>query len=317
MSVSTSRAGADPSRVRALLAVGALALGLLGSLVTPLLTRDTVSDPQAFVRALDSVRGELAPGATVLVQPPWRHDVLAALDEAGLPSGTQVTVALARPHGAALPAGLVVLRDPGLPVPRALRRLLASARTSEVEGVEVSLVDPAAAAPAATRARGRLLDDELARARVSVEKSDGTVVECRYLAARDRHVCPGLPDWMWVGRREQASGGESRPCLWAHPTSGGTVRIRFPDVALGASLALSHSLSDHAVQTGGDPVDTTVSLDGQPLGRARRSNAAGWTTQTFDVPRAGERGEVGLDVTVRSDGARHYCLSLAFVEEAP
>lgn len=289
-----------------LVALAALVVGLLVSVVEPLLPNDGVSDTRPFVDAVRAKAGELRAGDTVLVHPPWRHDVLDALDEAGvLPSGANATVALALPHGQA-PGRVLVVVDPGAPpLPRARRRQLDG--LERVGAVDVGWLTGGDADGAMTADLG----GQIALARVHVEKPDGSRVPCAWDDGRDRHVCRGLPDWMYVGVESLLVGGEPSRCVWSHPITGGKVVIRFPSVRLGDQLVLSHALSDSAAGTaGGASVTAELSVDGARLGSATRSNRAGWAQQTFRSPSPGEPAEVTVAITTPNDGARHYCWRL-------
>lgn len=288
-----------------LLALAALVVGLLVSLVEPLLSNDGVEDTKPFVDAVRAKAEELRAGDTVLVHPPWRHDVLDAIDEAELlPKGARATVALALPHGQA-PGRVLVVVDPGAPpLPKARRRQLgALERVGPVDvGWLESGVDGALAAD---------LGAQIALARVHVEQADGRAVSCAWDDARDRHVCRGLESWMYVGPESLLVGGEPARCVWSHPITGGKVVIRFPGVRLGEELTFSHALSDRSAGAPqGASVTAALFLDDERLGTATRSNRQGWARKTFSLPEGAAPDELRLEITTPNDGARHYCWTL-------
>lgn len=292
---------APPSSLLALLA---LVIGLLVSLVEPLLPDDGVLETAPFVDAVRAKAGELRAGDTVLVHPPWRHDVVDAIDEAGvLPRGASATVALALPHGQD-PGRVLLVVDPGAPpLPRARRRQLGA--LERVGAVEVGWLDGARGDQALD------LGAQIALAQVHVERADGSQVRCSYDDGRDRHVCRGLPDWMYVGPESVMVSGEPARCVWSHPITGGKVSVRFRAVRLGDALQFGHALSDGAAgAANGASVTAELFIDGERVGRAVRTNRRGWARQRFSVPSPGEAADVRLEITTANDGARHYCWTL-------
>jgi hypothetical protein len=281
-----------------------LVVGLLVSLVQPLLPRDGVSDPAVFVAAARARASELEPGDVVLIHPPWREDAVVALEEARLlPRGASATVALAPPHGQA-PGRVLILVDEGAPpLPRSLRgRLSGRQRGGGITSGWLRARDDEG---------GLDLGARIALAQVHVERPDGTVVSCRFDGAKDRHLCPGLPDWMWVGPDSLLVSGSPTRCVWSHPLSGGKVVVRFDDVTLKDEVRFAHALSDTAAAVSkGAPVTAALRLDDEPLGRAVRDNAPGMKEEVWRVPSPGRSTSLTLELTTPSDGARHYCWTL-------
>ncbi len=298
----------ERGRLSSLLALLALVIGLGVSLVQPLLPRDGVTDTAPFVEAVRSLRSELRAGDTVLIHPPWRHDVVRALQEAEvLPTGAKATVALALPHGAD-PGRVLVVVDPGAPpLPRARRRQLGELeQKGAVEVAWLSASDDDDASAGATD-----LGAQVALARVHVEKPDGTRVTCRWDDGKGRHLCPGLPSWMYVGPESQMVGGDPARCVWSHPITGGKVVIRYDGVRLLDELVFRHALSDTAAgNANGAAVTAEIFVDGKSLARSVRSNRAGWARKSMATPRPGERAAVSIEITTPNDGARHYCWTL-------
>ena len=155
MSTTETPTGAARNPSLAALTLAALTLAvfaasLLAVVATPWCTADRVRDPEAFVTAVRQAGGLVQPGDIVLVHPPWRDDVVDAIERAHvLPAGAVATTAFAPRHGeAALLPALVVVRDADAPdMPRVLARLRESEHAVRVGGVEVVRLGPSRAAP--------------------------------------------------------------------------------------------------------------------------------------------------------------------------
>jgi hypothetical protein len=287
-----------------LMPFAALVAALAWSALAPALRGDGVPETGAWVRALESVKGELAPGDTVWVQPPWRDDVVDALERAGVPAGVDVTVALAMPHGQE-PGRTLLVRDPSAPLPRAYRERFASATPKRVAGLDVAFLG------AAKTGKAGDIDylSRLATARVHVEKKDGRTVRCAWSDLRDRHICSGMPDWVHVGIEPQVVHGKSQRCAWSHPITGGKIVVRWEDQRLPKVLHLGHALSDTAAgNPNGSPVTMTIRADDKEILKSVRTNARGFKRDKARVPAGATSLE--LEVTTPFDGARHYCWQL-------
>lgn len=289
----------------------AFASGLISVVVTPHCTQDRVEDPQAFVRAAQSMRDVVVPGDTVLVHPPWRHDVVRALNQPGvLPAGTQATLALGRRHGEPWP-DLVLIADDALPLPRALEEHLhaaAPAHTRVVEGVRVVRLGSGPLTGVVDLAHF------LAQARVEVRKpsaSGPVVTPCPWDSARQRHVCAGLPEWMTVGLDTFTIGGRSERCVWAHPISHGEVVIAFPPQRLHdmlvLELAFTDGASDNPALAG---VTAELRANGGLLGElVRPPGQRGFVQGAFTPPHSPTSVEVVLRTP--NDAQRHTCFRLS------
>lgn len=281
-----------------------LIAGLAFSVSAPLMTADGVANSQPWIDAVASVKDELQPGDTVLVHPPWRDDVLDALKQAdALPRGVRATVALALPHGQA-PGRVLLVADPTSALPRARKKQLVGTQTRRVSGIDLSWLGAAPEQSADIDFTARV-----ALARVHVEKADGTVIKCAWNDGRNRHLCPGLPSWMYVGADTKVIGGRSEACTWSHPITGGKVVIRWDGMPLPPKLELAHGLSDQAAgNPSGAPVTLTLRADGAQIARSVRTNARGMRKERVSVPDGATSLE--LEVTTPDDGARHYCWQL-------
>ena len=315
-------AGQRPPSLRDGFVLGLFAIGLLGSVLVPLTSDDGVEDADVWAETVRGLGPTLKPGTVVLIQPPWRDDVLDRLDalaaegSPALPAGVEATVALARAHGS-WPGQVVLVADPSQPLPASLHRRLddlEGAKVQEKNGLLVAVIG--APPPDVAAADATQLDSLLARARVSIRRG-ASVTRCVYEPKQRRHTCPGAPEWMYVGPHSMSSGGQLKTCLWAHPPAdGATLDITFPQVKLKGALELSHALSDGAVRNGGSPVDVRVSVGGVEVGRSRRSNAVTFARRAFPT-QAGKVADISFQVSARHDGARHHCLSARLLEKMP
>lgn len=300
----------------------AFAASFLVVLLTPWCTRDRVQDPTAFVDAVRAAgaAGLVQAGDVVLVHPPWRDDVVKALRAASvLPAGARATTAVAPRGGEPLPP-LVVVTDGGLPLPRALRALLAPAagvRSLRHGPVEVLRLEAAAAAEGDDVTHD--LAAALPEARVEIRPPGAAPVSCRWDAHQRRHACPGLPQWMYVGVQELPVAGARTQCVWAHPISGGAVSIRWARPLLKDELRLELALTDGAADNrAGAPVQAEILLDDASLARVTTiPGRRGFTSSVvpIDAP-ARAAHTLELLLTTPDDGQRHTCFRLTTMSTA-
>jgi hypothetical protein len=281
-----------------LLALALFVVALAFELVAPL-SRPRGAPVEAYVEALRAHDAELKSGTRVLVHPPWRTDVLEALPK--LPAGVRATVALSAKHGAE-PGRILILADKSQPLPRARERQAQLLAKGPVRAYLITTPRP----------KGVLvLDDHIDQADVVAVEKSGERVECKWSEEASRHLCPGMPEWVWVGPRTVASGGESRRCLWSHPISGGQVITRFAARALPeGELVLRHALKDRVARSG-DPVDATIKLDGKRLGKVTRDAKRGFKVHRLKLPSSDEPRSLEVVVETKNAGARHYCFTLS------
>jgi hypothetical protein len=296
---------ATVSRAHAGVVLALFALALLVSVVRPLLAARDVEKE----RMIETVRAHVADiprGGRVLVHPPWRQDVVDGVRASRLvATETPVTVALSVKHGEP-PPPLLVVADATHPLSG---MLLKSTRViAEKDGVVVRVTDGARATDAFD------LSSRLLEAKVHVEKSDGSTIACRYVAASEKHDCSPLPTWNRVAKETVASGGTSRTCIWAHPLTGGTISVTLDDVRAQGPLTFGHAFADSALRSPNKaPVTTTVHVDGKEVLRAARDAQPGFAVRQFAWPDDGAPHTLEVRVTTTDDGARHYCF---FVEGA-
>jgi hypothetical protein len=286
-----------------LVAAATFALFVAAVVVTiaqPLLARDRAA--ARFVDALSAARAQLQPGDTVLVHPPWRDDVVAALRAAGVvPASTPITEAFAPRHGDTLPP-LVLVADDGWTLPA----VLADAHPQELaqrDGVVVFRVGETER-PAVDAA-------PLQRAAVHVETADGTRVDCPWNPARRRHVCTGLPEWMTVGDDTLVVGERRERCTWAHPTTNGVVVVDFGVVPTSrAGWRLSLALTDQAADNpNGAPVTATLVVDDDSADVTVQHDR-GFHDVVVVGGGASPRARVAVRLTTPNDGQRHTCFRL-------
>lgn len=307
---------APAPRLSSWVALLALAAGLLVSALHPFVAHEQVVEVAPFVDAIAARATELREGDIVLVHPPWRHDVVGAIDAVhALPGGVRATVALSLAHGQD-PGRVLVVRDGGAPpLPRSRRELRDPRR--HAPGLETGwLLRPG---DFAVEDAENDLVQILSRAKVEVIEAGGRRVPCPWDEGAQRHRCDDLPTWMYVGRESMMIEGVPAWCAWTHPTSRGKVIVHFPDVALGRELRFSHALSDAvAGRAGGSSVEATVFVDDKQVLRAVRENASGWREARVSTPDVAGRADLRIEVTAQEDGARHYCWRLRSpLEESP
>lgn len=314
--LSSGTAGAQAAAAL-FLASCALALG------SPVCTRNAPVSEHALAQVAQAA-ASLAPGALVLVHPPWRTDVADALRSQVAP----------HPVGLALPVGaaegltpLMLVSVPHAPPPGATARWRPD-RVQQVEDLTLSFFggtgQPRAARQPQAQAQAQAASaspppgnatwsarQALAQAKVDVVGKDGTVHPCnRWDAGQRRWACPGMNEWNWVGPTVLPVGGVAQTCLWMHPVTGAALVVQFPAVAAG-TLTVGHGLADGAAANPqGQPLDVVVTAGAQRLA-FRHDNAPGWRQHQLAVEAPGTA--LRVEITTPHDGARHFCMSLAVV----
>ena len=268
--------------------------------------------PQRFAEAVREVIPELKAGDRILIHPPWREDVWQSISSSvALPAGVELNTALSRPHGASLHR-IWVIHDDTTPLPRSLRRGLNEAKRKQVGEIEILFFESATK----TSATQIGLDARIASAEVSVIEANGKETRCQYRASAQRHICPGLPEWMYVGVYEVVADGNKHYCIWNHPTTGGRVLTRFRQVELPRAFSISHALSDRAASMAvGAPVELRLRVDGQELAHVNHANRRGWLTDVVSLAalppnKTTKLGDIEVEVQTTQDGMRHFCWSI-------
>ena len=147
------------------------------------------------------------------------------------------------------------------------------------------------------------------QAEVTLVHAGAPAEPCAKQGARFDCSQGGRFGWRWVGEHQLIAGGRARRCLWAHPTTGATLRVRYPSVRVGRTLAISHALSD-VVARSGSPVSLDVFLGDARVGALTQNTVAGWSRAQLDTSAAaGQTAPVTFEVRTPSDGARHFCFA--------
>ncbi|HJL16835.1 MAG TPA: hypothetical protein RMH99_14320 [Sandaracinaceae bacterium LLY-WYZ-13_1] len=127
----------------------------------------------------------------------------------------------------------------------------------------------------------------------------------------ERHVCDPRRSWLWVGTTIQDDLDLSpRYCIWQHPAGREPIRATFPGVPLGERLVLYGDVYyEHERHEEHGPVHVTVSVNGEPVGRMTHRDGDGWKRMeaSTEVPGAGARGEVTVEVTAPNPHLRTFC----------
>jgi hypothetical protein len=284
---------------RDVVVIVAFGVAFLVTLLTPWWGRDRLAASAVVDAARATLPALVEPGDLVLVHPPWRDDVVAALRAPGavnLPAGVVVTEAFTRRHGDPWPA-LVVLAEGVHTWPASVeaRRRALGVDVTEVGGLRLFRL------PGDTAPKGAV---DVESARVRVERGDGSVVPCPWDAGRRRHVCRGLGPWMTVGQEAMQIAGRKADCIWSHPITGGRLVIDYGRVDVGTGLTFEAALSDVAAgNPEGAPVTFTVRIDDSArtvtVHRARGFAA---------LPITGNGvAHVVVEVATANDGQRHAC----------
>jgi hypothetical protein len=296
-------------RPRDVVVIVAFGVAFLLTLLTPWWGRNRLTAGAVVDAARAALPALTRPGDTVLVHPPWRDDVVAALRVPGavtLPAGVVVTEAFTRRHGDPWPA-LVVLAEGVHPWPASLeaRRVALGVDVIEQGGLRLFRL-PGDAAP-----RGAV---DVSSARVRVERGDGSVVPCPWEAGLRRHVCRGLGPWMTVGDETMQIAGRKAACVWSHPLSGGRLVIDYGRVDLAAGLTFEAALSDVAASNPeGAAVTFTVRVDDSARTVTVHRNR-GFAPLT--IP-GGGIAHVVVEVATDNDGQRHVCHRFTATKGAP
>lgn len=123
-------------------------------------------------------------------------------------------------------------------------------------------------------------------------------------------MCPGRPEWNYLGPTQLMVNGQPWPCVWAHPISGEQLTINLGAQRLGDTIEIESALSDDAVNTPqGAAVDVRIEIDGQPAGNLTHANQTGVRVLKISTT-ANKLSTVKLYVTTNNDARRHFGLNL-------
>lgn len=296
------------NREGAAVVVGAFFVAVVVTVVQPF-TRGDV-DAGAYVAALQTHRALVQPGDLVLVHPPWRDDVVDALDAAHVVDN-DVTEAFAPRHGDPWPS-LVVVADHRWPLPRALRdRVNDVVSSGDVDVFRVSGADNDNVAASLAGAHVSVVEGG------DVGADAAIVVDCAWSAAARRHVCGGLPEWMHVGEDTLTISGKQERCIWSHPRTDATLVIDYGRVDVKDRVHLDVALADAAADNAsGAAVHASVFVDGAEAS-VDVHHDQGFHGADVVVGGAKRSAHVRLEFTTEHDGQRHTCYRLSTGATAP
>jgi hypothetical protein len=282
------------NRGAAVVVVAAFAASLVVTVAVPACDDD--ASAASFAAAASAHADVVRPGDRVLVHPPWRDDVVDAV--AAVVPGHLVTEAFAPRHGEAWPA-LVVIADRRWPLPRAI---------ADRAGDPVA-TDGAIALYRVAASGGGDGAFDLAGASVYVDDAVAGRVACPWSAARGRHVCAGLPEWMTVGDDTLTIDGAATRCTWSHPRTGATLVIDYGLVDVDGVVSLDVALSDGAVANARGAAVTAALFVDDDEARVTVQRQRGFHSARVDVgdPR---QARLRLQFTTPDDGQRHTCFRL-------
>lgn len=128
----------------------------------------------------------------------------------------------------------------------------------------------------------------------------------------ERHVCDPRRSWLWVGATIQDDLDlQPRYCIWQHPAGGDEeIRATFRDVPLGERLVLYGDVYyEHERHEEHGPVHVAVYVGDEAIGRMVHRDGDGWKRMeaSTDVPGAGARGDVTIEVTAPNPNLRTFC----------
>ena len=125
----------------------------------------------------------------------------------------------------------------------------------------------------------------------------------------------GLDDWLWVGVTEQFFRGQPRECIWAHPTDGADLVIRFTDVPVGNRVAGRFGIADPGVaMEDGAPVSMVVRAAGEERSFMAQNRQGMFSYHLALSPEPdADTMNVEFVVSTEQAGRRHFCFNGAIV----
>jgi hypothetical protein len=162
------------------------------------------------------------------------------------------------------------------------------------------------------------LYDMLTERSMRIERGGRITSHCTQPRSEGGWSCPGEAEWLYAAQRSFRVASADATCVWAHPTTGGTIIFEIPAQAAppeGRKLELivSAGMADDAVNgtPGGASVTTEIMQGGLQKGRVVVPNRVGWFETKLEVA-AG--APVELRITTPRDGRRHHCINAEIVE---
>lgn len=265
----------------------------------------------AYEKHFTLIADDIEPNDVILIHPPWRHDVKAALKKkAPKKHSNKITTVLSSTAGTR--GKIIVLADTTAPpLSKRLRSMHAAQPQRGQDDVAIYFLQND------KKQAGTNFINLLPSATVKVKEENGKTTTCRWSEKNRRFKCPKLPNWMYVGPYQMRSGGDAKECIWSHPISKGQVHIRFPHPPLQSTLLFEHGFSDSAVRSNNkSPVTITIKQDENTLGRLTRARKSGFSQSSFIISTPSAQN-LDLLIQTENDGAGHYCFNLITQNEAP
>jgi hypothetical protein len=164
------------------------------------------------------------------------------------------------------------------------------------------------------------LYEQLTERTMRVERDGRITSACTRRRSEGGYECPGEAEWLYVAQRTIRIASQDSPCLWAHPTTGGTIVFEVPPQEAPPEgrileLTVSAAMADDAVDgtPGGAAVLTEIRQSGALLATVTVPNQVGWFEAKVPIAAA---APVELRITTVRDGRRHHCLNARIVERA-
>lgn len=128
---------------------------------------------------------------------------------------------------------------------------------------------------------------------------------------RERYQCSGGPAFFVGVTIIDDQEYRPRRCIFAHPTTEGSLRLTFADVPLGKVIRGHAGLSYFLARDGlGTPVELRVFAGDQELGRYEHHDEWGWKEFEFSTGElAGTTQHVDFEVKSALPAERHFCFS--------
>ena len=124
--------------------------------------------------------------------------------------------------------------------------------------------------------------------------------------------CPGQASELWVSASTRELGEDFHDCVWAPPPGKGkSLRIRYPQVPLGARLRLRAGLTLRAARLVGEPVSWRVRVAQQTLHeQTLPATQTTWDALDLDTSRwAGSAQPVELEIWTPQQERRFFCFN--------
>ena len=155
-------------------------------------------------------------------------------------------------------------------------------------------------------AGGLELTELLDSARVLIRSADH---ERECVRAFGRFRC-GPEDWLWVGLSTVRIQDRDESCIWMHPTSEGTLVLRWDSLTRTGIVRGRAGVSDQAAATGREStVDLSVVVDGTSALQEQFRFERGLQSWRVSLPAGGPTMQLALEVSAADVGMAHFCVT--------